>query len=186
LFVAQAERAIDKIGYVSDIIPVSPVQKASVINSANAAYNKLTADEKKQVSNYADLTNATALLESAIALRDEAQDYATELFTRCAKLFNRSEFINLKRVWYSTTGIGHKFTFEFELKNAYGITETVYYGNRLPFLEMTEENLKLASQGLVFTGDSMYFSEGETGAMDDEYGVELNASSIQTYFRKNR
>lgn len=187
LRVAQAERAIDNIGYVSDFSTLQPLEKRSKISSASSAYNRLTAEEKKLVTNAAELTTAKELLSKAEAAVDRAQTFAEKLFCKCAKNFKRSETINVKNVWYSSIGGNiHDFTFEFELRNAYGITETVYYGNSMGFMDLSDEEISLASTGLILHGSSFYFKEGETDAMDSTSSIKLDAAAIQTYFRRNR
>lgn len=189
LRVAQAESAIDRIGYVSEFAVFQPLNAENRIGTANSAYNRLNAEEKKQVSNYAALTEASELLADAKATKDGAQAYAEKLFASCAKHFKRSDSIQLKRAWCHATGlttIFYDFTFEFEWKNAYGITETVYYGNSLSIMDLDEKSISLASTGLVLGSANLYFVEGETDAMDNEDSIQLDAHAIQSYFRRNR
>ena len=189
LRVAQAELAIDCIGFVSEYDIFQPLTVEGRISTANSAYNRLTAEEKKQVTNYAELAEASELLADAKAIKAGAQTYAEKLFASCARLFKRSESIQLKRAWCHASGlttIFYDFTFEFELKNAYGITETVYYGNSLSIMDLDEKSISLASTGLVLGSANLYFVEGETSAMDNSGSIQLDAAAIQSYFRRNR
>ena len=122
------------------------MNKNTSINKAKEAYNKLSEEDKKLVTNADRLTEVSELLSKAEIARNDAQAFAEKLFTGCAKWFKRSESITLKIAWCATTNISYYFTFEFEVKNSYGIMETVYYGNASSITELSDENLSRAIQ----------------------------------------
>lgn len=187
LYIALAERAIDDIGYVSDS-PLAALNISSKINKAKEAYSKVSEQDKKLVTNADELTNASELLSKAETNREDAQDFAEKLFTGCAKWFRNAEFITIKNAWCAAPGVSYYFTFEFEIKNNYGITETVYYGTKSSVMDLSDENLSHAIQSFEL-GRDWYFKEGETTAMDyasDGKGIKLNATLIQSHFRRNR
>lgn len=94
-------------------------------------------------------------------------------------------------VWRWTAG-WYTFTYELEIKNQYGNTETVYYGNMIQFNDLSEETMADVisemknCRNLTALGsptESRYFREDEIAGMQN--GEALDADSIEAYFLKN-
>lgn len=190
LLMAQTEAAIGQIGYVSELRVMATLSKENAIAKAVSLYNQLTAEEQNQVANADELTEAQNLLDTAKALKRDAQIFAEKLFVDFAKAFKYPESISLQHAWYSTmNGTLHDFTFQFDVKNGLGIVENCYYGNKPAFTELTDEARSQWVSGFRLLGDGSYFAEGDTDAMDAAekgYGIELDATAIQSYFLRNR
>ena len=187
---AQTEAAIGQIGYVSEFCVMSTLSKENAIAKAVSLYNQLTAEEQNQVANADELTEAQNLLDTAKALKRDAQIFAEKLFVDFAKAFKYPESISLQHAWYSNmNGTLHDFTFQFDVKNGLGIVENCYYGTKPAFTELTDEARSQWVSGFRLLGDGSYFAEGDTDAMDaveKGYGIELDATAIQSYFLRNR
>lgn len=180
--------AIESIGYVSDR-GFTVLEKRSAINSAKALYDGLTDEQRKSVSNDADLQAALECLDTVEANYALAQSFGEKFFLRLAKQFKYPESIALQHTWFSDLGSEGRhlanYTFQFDVKNGLGIVENVYYGNAIAFMEMSDEELDQYMRGFALTGGG-YIKEGETSAMDSKTGIELDSSKIMEYFRSNR
>ena len=181
---AQTEAAIGQIGYVSEFCVMSTLSKENAIAKAVSLYNQLTAEEQNQVANADELTEAQNLLDTAKALKRDAQIFAEKLFVDFAKAFKYPESISLQHAWYSNmNGTLHDFTFQFDVKNGLGIVENCYYGTNLPFTELTDEALNQSVSAFRVLGEGYYFAEGVTTAKDSADngdGIELDAAAIQS------
>lgn len=177
---------IDLIGYVSETSLFQPLERESAIVRAGNMYDQLTEEQKARVTNADKLNTARIYLQKAKDLKKIAQTFTEKLFCRFARCFRHSETIRLKRAWfYSMDGeTGHRFTFEFEIKNEYGNTETCIYGTTLSFTDMSDQIISERVGHFSMYGDTRYFAEGETFAMD--HGIALDAPAIQRYFEQNR
>ena len=130
--------------------------------------------------------------EAEHVMTDE-EIFAAKILIEGVKCLDKPLSTKVKNVWVYTMSIGYcSFTYELEITNSLGNTETVYYGNSTYFKDLSDATLSSAIDdihtcntltALGSASKSMYFRENEIEAMQD--GNALNASSIQTYFLKN-
>lgn len=123
----------------------------------------------------------------------EEEVFAARILIEGAKSFPNPINTKVKNVWAWRWSMGwYTFTYELEIKNEYGNTETVYYGNMLEFNDLSEETMADAiaemeiSRTLTVLGSptmSNYFRENEIEGMQN--GEALDAASIEAYFLAN-
>ena len=123
----------------------------------------------------------------------EEEVFAARILIEGAKSFPNPINTKVTNVWaWKWTVGGYAFTYELEIKNQYGNTETVYYGNIASFNDLSEETLSevisemKASRNLTALGsptESHYFSENAISGM--QLGEALDAASIEAYFLAN-
>lgn len=123
----------------------------------------------------------------------EEEIFASKILIEGVKCFDKPLSTKVKNVWVYRMSLGYcYFTYELEVTNSVGNTETVYYGNSTFFTDLSDATLSSAiseiqsSNTLTALGSassSMYFRENEIEAMQN--GDNLNANSIQSYFLKN-
>lgn len=115
---------------------------------------------------------------------DAAQEFACKFITSLAHTFVNPLSVNVKKAWYYKDSIDYYFfTFQLDVDNSAGITQTVYYGNKtLGFKELTDDTISNARNSTAL-GVGSYFVENAIDAM--QKGNELDAAAIQEYFLKN-
>lgn len=130
--------------------------------------------------------------EDALRLEEEArlqpiQEFAGVVLAKNAVMFKNPLSIKVKNAWYYYGGDlnKHYFTFEFEIENGVGNTQTVYYGNDgvFGYRELSESVIDSEVQLYVGLGVSTSFEENGIVAMQN--GELLDAEYIQEYFLLN-
>lgn len=189
LLVARAEAEIETMNFnlngVDEEHWLEYLTDAKYIYAADAAYKDVPKELQKNVSGATDLNSALNGLNLAKQKKKEIQTVAEKLFTKLSGGFKNPYSIKLKNAWYTNTaGKLHYFTFEFEVRNSLGVTETVYYGTDTPLSELTDEAIREYSAAFKTWGK--YFEEGEVKAKNSAHNIELDASAIQRYFEMYR
>ena len=189
LLVARAEAEIETMNWNINVVDedhwLEYLTDAKYIYAADSAYKEVPEDLKKTISGANDLISAQNGLKLAQQKKKEIQTVAEKLFTKLSGGFKNPYSIKMKNAWYTNTaGKLHYFTFEFEVKNGLGISETVYYGTDTPLTELTDDAIREYSAAFKTWGK--YFEEGEVKAKNSVHNIELDSSAIQRYFEMYR
>ena len=140
--------------------------------------------ESKSSSSSESAVEQSSKLDPALS---KVQDFACRYLTSVAAIFENPLSLEVKKAWCLDNSAGslsaYYFTFQLDVDNSAGIKQTVYYGDKMFFSDLSDEEISLAKRALVQGNYTGYFQKDEIKAMQE--GVELDAQAIQDYFLKN-